>query len=539
MIISLLIICSSSAQNNQPVIPPSDYNQFVALNNIPQKNFYRDPQRETAEISKNATMPKMGYCIDADIDIIRDAQVYQTEAGTVYLLRCKVDEAKGLVPYFDNFYLTEGSLLNVYNTDRTEVNGAFTHENNHSRFFTTGLMTDKDIIFEYRPSEKNAHEDRLHINQLGIAYRMVPKKKSGRDFNDAQSCEVNVNCSEGINSFNQKRAVVRIMVKSNNDFGWCSGALINNTNFDCKPYILSADHCTLDGNSNYASASDFQQWVYYFNYESPTCNNPLNEGTLGNSFLTGSSKIAQSQDFGGDSGSDFLLTKLNSNPPASFNVYYAGWNRDSLPADSGVCIHHPEADIKKISQYKNLLQQISWGGNTPNTHWSVNWAASANGHGVTESGSSGSPLFNQNGEIVGTLTGGDSYCSTTFNTDYFGKLFYHWDKNGTVNSTQLKPWLDASNTGLKTISGRDVCGVGIETYTTEIADVKVYPNPSKGMFTISMEQPFTAKIYTIDGKEMRSVSGHKSYAIDNLSKGIYIVEVTSKTDKLARKVIVE
>ena len=44
-----------------------------------------------------------------------------------------------------------------------------------------------------------------------------------------------------------------------------------------------------------------------------------------------------------------------------------------------------------------------------NTAFTVGWVSNANGWGVTEGGSSGSPLFNSNGLQIGTLTGGSLY----------------------------------------------------------------------------------------------------------------------------------
>ena len=42
------------------------------------------------------------------------------------------------------------------------------------------------------------------------------------------------------------------------------------------------------------------------------------------------------------------LLQLNTTPPASYNVFYTGW--DAAPAaTSATGIHHPSGDIKKIS----------------------------------------------------------------------------------------------------------------------------------------------------------------------------------------------
>ena len=57
------------------------------------------------------------------------------------------------------------------------------------------------------------------------------------------------------------------------------------------------------------------------------------------------------------------------------------------------------------------------------------------------------------GEIIGTLSGGGSYCSALTSSDQYGKMSYHWQSNATANNRRLKPWLDPTNSGVTSISG--------------------------------------------------------------------------------------
>lgn len=124
--------------------------------------------------------------------------------------------------------------------------------------------------------------------------------------------------------------------------------------------------------------------------------------------------------------------------------------------NNGVSIHHPAGDIKKISTYTSNLVTSGWNSNGLSSHWRVQWSATANGHGVTEGGSSGSPIFNYNNgnsRIIGTLTGGSSYCNATSSPDYYGKMSYHWDQNSASGNIKLKTFLDAGNSGIKVLDG--------------------------------------------------------------------------------------
>ena len=78
----------------------------------------------------------------------------------------------------------------------------------------------------------------------------------------------------------------------------------------------------------------------------------------------------------------------------------------------------------KISTFgDHPVKTTTWIDNTftagaPDAHWNVIFDKTTNGHSITEGGSSGSPLFNENKQIVGTLTGGNSTCRLTNGNNY-------------------------------------------------------------------------------------------------------------------------
>jgi hypothetical protein len=160
------------------------------------------------------------------------------------------------------------------------------------------------------------------------------------------------------------------------------------------------------------------------------------------------------------SGSDFMLVLLTEEVPDNYSPYFMGWNAQDQPGEEGVTIHHPSGDIKKISTYTEPVDSWQWGG-TPNTHWRVFWAETESGWGVTEGGSSGAPLLNENGMIIGTLTGGLAACDPggagpgtgPDKPDYYGKFSYSWDQNGVTPDTRLKDCLDPDNTGIAFLPG--------------------------------------------------------------------------------------
>lgn len=399
--------------------------------------------------------PRFGILLPVDIGFDQGKWTALRNGDRIWNLKIKVKNAKALNLYFDAFNLPTGSKFHVYRADRRQVIGGFSsHNNNNLESFAIELIYGDEMILEfYEPKSVKGHA-KFHINEVGYAYRMVdnPFLVKTRDFGDSGNCEVNVNCEpEGVGKERQRDAVVRILYKLSNGFNWCSGFMINNTNFDCKPYFLTALHCAED-NGVITSAANFNQWIFYFNYQATGCSNPSSDSGISSQTLIGASVRAESGDPNLTSGSDFLLLELNNNVPLNYNAYYAGWDRSPNPAIGGYGIHHPMGDTKKVSIFNDTLE--SYGLGVPGiTHWLVRWVATANGHGVTEGGSSGSPIFNSFGRIVGSLSGGDTNCSNLNGYDVYGKMSYHWDANGTTPSRRLKDWLDPGNTGLLMIDG--------------------------------------------------------------------------------------
>ena len=363
----------------------------------------------------------------------------------VWKLKLVSPEAQAISLLYSQFSLPKGGMLYVYSEDRTNWIGGFNHENNHDGGnYASSLVFDDAIILEYYEPAKRAGEGIIEIEHLVHAYRNVyPENSETRG--GSQSCEVDVNCNPEGNSWqDEKRGVVRMSLVASFGSSWCTASMVNNTNQDCSPLILTAMHCTESSNANH-----FNQYTFYYNYESSGCGSgsaPTNQTVVGCTWL------ADSDDGGGSSGSDFALLEANSAIPSGYNTYYNGWNAQNVASGSGVSIHHPAGDRKKISTYTSALSTTGWNGNGVPSHWEVDWAGTANGHGVTEGGSSGSPIFDAQGRIVGTLTGGGSYCFQVPNpaTDSYGKMSYHWGSNP---GDDLSDFLDPANTGQLTLSG--------------------------------------------------------------------------------------
>ena len=338
---------------------------------------------------------------------------------------------------FDQYRLPPGAQLFVYNKDQSSILGAFTDFNNQEDgYFATTLIEGDYITIEYFEPKNASFPGELNLQMVTHAYRDPFKFAKG--FGDSGWCNLNVACPEAEGWEEQIRSVVMLVSGGN---GFCSGVIINNTEFDQKPLVLSANHCF----RNPATV------VFWFNWQSETCDNPTSSPPYNS--MSGATQRAR------HSSSDFWLMELNQAIPDDYNPYYAGWNRTSeaLLNETIIGIHHPRGDIKKFSYATGGVQAAAYGGSpgSGTTHWRIVWS----GGTTTEPGSSGSPIFDANGRILGQLHGGGAACGNTL-PDWYGRFGISWVGGGT-QATRLSDWLDPLGTDLMAINGLDPFAPGV------------------------------------------------------------------------------
>lgn len=364
--------------------------------------------------------------------------VWKTLANGDKLWRVAVQSpgAYSLNFIFNKYKLPEGAKLWLYNEDHSHVLGAFTHKNNqYTEIFATDLIKGEKVIIEYYEPANVAFPGEIIISTVTHGYINTFSDDFLRNFGSSGSCNMNVACPDGAPWADQIRSVVMLVSGGN---GFCSGALINNTLNDGKPYILTANHCY---NPSISS------WVFRFNWQSATCTNP----TSSPSFVSLSGATLRAR----RTPSDFCLVEINQAVPNNYNAYWAGWDNSGTIPTNTVSIHHPSGDIKKISFDDNppVLTGTNNGGFSTenNATWQVTW----NRNTTTEGGSSGSPLFDQNGRIIGQLWGGGASCSNLTSPDYYGRLANSWNPSGSNSTNRLMDWLDPNNSGVTTLNGYD------------------------------------------------------------------------------------
>ena len=409
------------------------------------KSFYSTPAIDIeSELAVQSTsgekMMRFGKEFTVDLNVVELASKTILPSGDVvyqYGIECPKAVSVNLV--FDKFNVPTGAKLFITDANSNEFIGAYTSfNNNQNNMLGTEILYTSKVIVELVEPKNAIGTSQLAIGTIVSGFRNLDVMMKA--LNDAGNCHYDANCPQGAAWVNQKNSVAMMV----NSGGFCTGALVNNTSGTIIPYFLSANHCGTNPGG----------WVFRFRWESPSGQTVCGTGANsvnGPETMNVNGGILRAA----YAGSDVTLTELNTAPNPAWGIYYSGWDNSGAAVSSAVGIHHPSGDIKKISFENSALTSGSWSGTPANSHWHVpGWNL-----GVTEPGSSGSPLFDQNRRVIGQLHGGASACGASDLSDEYGKFSVSWTGNAT-NSTRLSNWLDPSNTGATAIDGVDPAGPG-------------------------------------------------------------------------------
>ena len=388
---------------------------------------------------------------------------------------------------FSDTEIPEGNELYVYNPEKDFILGSFNQNHIYKGELGTELVPGNTVVVEYFIPEGNP-QGAVNINTVTHGYRTA-NEFTEKAFGSSGSCNMNANCPDGATWVNERNSVVMLVSGSS---GFCTGALINNTLNDGKPYVLTANHC-------YSNPTN---WIFRFNWQAENCNNPGGPP----SFVSLSGATLRSR----RTPTDFCLVEItggltNGTVPASHSPFFAGWDNTGNIPSTTVCIHHPAGDIKKISFDDDAASvSQSMGSSEANSTWTVRWDRNT----TTEGGSSGSPLFDQNHRIIGQLWGGGASCNNLNSPDYYGRISKSWEPSGSNTTNQLKHWLDPNSIGAGFVDGYDPSGASAAQFDAGVSNASLEESvicgsefvPSFNLSNPGAETLISATInYSIDG----------------------------------------
>ncbi len=360
--------------------------------------------------------------------------------NAVWRLRILSSDAYSINLGFGKYVMPRNGSLIVYSPNQKRVMGPFTPADNeeHEELWTPIFDGEQLVIEVQLPAEERSE---LQLQLKSINHDFIGFSSMAM----SGSCNLDVICgdADGWGIVDQYRDIIQSVAVIGLGGGtFCTGFLVNNVRQDCTPLFMTANHCGVN-------AGNAASLVAYWNYENSFCRQP-NSGASGgpgdgslSDFNTGSffrSSYAPS---------DFALVELDDPVSTTADAFFAGWSAEDIaPSDTVICVHHPSTDEKRISFEFDPTDIHSYGAGSNNDHIRVDdWDI-----GTTEGGSSGSPLFNREKQVVGQLHGGLAACGNN-EYDSYGWFHTSWEGGGTPQS-RLKDWLDPDNTGILELDGR-------------------------------------------------------------------------------------
>lgn len=368
--------------------------------------------------------------MDISIDL-EDGTWENTDGGRIWRVRVEGSGALHLNFGFGALHLPPGATLHIISvSDPTAYVGPYTTNDATPRGLWTPMVPGDSAVIELFVPEGGT-DPVLEITRVGLGFVDLFGLSLAK--HELNACHIDVICPASFMD-DQERAVARLL--TDNAF-LCTGTLINDVGGTRRPFILTAEHCGITtGNSATV--------VALFNFKTAACGTSTPGPTTDT--VSGSTLLASRVDVDG------ALIELNSSPPQSFNVFFAGWDRSNTTPSGTSGIHHPGGTSMTYCEDTNAPVTINncIGGGGINSHWQATWTL-----GITAGGSSGSALLDRTSRrVIGFLSGGLSFCDGTVPNgewDCYGKLAVFWD--GVSAGTRLKDWLDPLNTGALTVDG--------------------------------------------------------------------------------------
>lgn len=299
----------------------------------------------------------------------------------------------------------------------------------------------------------------------------------------------------------------------------CSGALLaDNDPNTYAGYFLTANHCL-------NTQTEVNSLTIYWFYQTDYCDGtfpPL--ATLPKSI--GGTLLATS------TTTDFTFIRMVDDPHDGQG--FAAWTTTD-PSGTVAGIHHPLGTYKRISFGTLTTDPPICGGYPTQNYWYLDWTT-----GAVENGSSGSPLFNSNWQVVGQLYGScgeppDCTNPQTSNTIYgkFGVTY-----NLTETYPPISSWLNqvTSDDSYEDNDTLDhAAPITRGSYALRLVDFEDYfliSSPRGGQVTVSATysssdfQPLL-QLLCLDGTliaQSRTWSGTETVS-SNLPAGNYIIRL--------------
>jgi hypothetical protein len=212
-----------------------------------------------------------------------------------------------------------------------------------------------------------------------------------------------------------------------------------------------------------------------------------------------------------DAAAGLALLRLHKSPPGNWDVYYAGWSLNIAAPENRYCVQHPKGLAKSYSQYEGAFMPFIQGSDSF-------IGLGGLGLGQTDGGSVGSPLLDDEFNVIGIFTGGNSRCAAEGGMDRFVLLEDVW--------MTFRQFLDPLQSSADRIPGME--SPHIDEAVRIDSDILLYPNPASRVVQIAGAADLivlSVEIYDSMGRLQKRILNDSSVDVSTLNEGVYAVNI--------------
>jgi len=316
--------------------------------------------------------------------------------------------------------LPEGTELYVYTRDGMAF-GPYTGRGpNNTGEFWTNTVAGSELVLQLHGGAEGVAQFTISgygylTEEFAMGRNLKPVTQAGNvpcSFN--ASCVVDAACVATNTAVGTAaNAVAHILFASGGFLYICTGGLVaDSVATTTVPYFITANHCI-------SRASEAASMETFFFYRATTCGGCPDPGAAN---TTGATIVATNKT------SDYVLMRLSQNAPAG--AAFLGWSSTAVASSNNTPLFrlsHPKGAPQAYS-----TQVVDTSKGTCRSWPRGSWIYSRDTLGATEGGSSGSPVVNAAGQLVGQLSGACGFnvndvCDTASNATVDGAFAAYYN----------------------------------------------------------------------------------------------------------------